>query len=90
MRILALAAAGGLTLAIGACSSDSPAENTAEALEEAAEYSNPAAANVLENAAEQVREENITDPAAAQQALEAAGNAQVPGRQPAPPPGNGQ
>ena len=78
MKKFALVAAFGLTLALAACGSDSPAENTAEALEEAAEYSNPAAANVLENAAEQVREENITDPAAAQQALEAAGNAQVP------------
>lgn len=55
--------------------SGSPSENTASALEEAAEHSTPEAANVLDNAAEQVREQNISDPAAAQQALEAAGSA---------------
>lgn len=70
------------SLALVACGRETPAENTAEALEEAAEYSTPEAAEVLENSAEQVREENISDPDAVQQALEAAGNAQAPG----PPP----
>jgi hypothetical protein len=74
--------AAATAFALVACGQDTPAENTAEALEEAAEYSTPEAAEVLENAAEQVREENITDPDAAQQALNAAGNAQTPG----PPP----
>jgi hypothetical protein len=51
------------------------AEVTADSLENAAEQSDPAAAGVLENAADQVRETG--SPAAAQGALEAAGNAQA-------------
>jgi hypothetical protein len=50
-------------------------ENTAEQLENAAAQSDPAAAAVLNNAADQVLEQNSTAPA--QGALEAAGNAQV-------------
>ena len=69
------------------------AEATAEKLEEAAEQSDPAAAEVLENAADEVRDGNAAAPASdgnsqAQQALEAAGNAQagtVPRPQSAPP-----
>lgn len=80
--------AAGLALILSACGGGSDrAENTAEALEAAADQSSPAAADVLDNAADQVREGNVTDPAAAQRALEAAGNAQAPA---APPPANGQ
>ncbi|HEY0627467.1 MAG TPA: hypothetical protein VGD10_12150 [Allosphingosinicella sp.] len=76
MRRLAFAAFG--TLALAACGGGEqrdPVENTAEQLENAAEQSDPAAAPVLENAADQVREQNSTAPA--QGALEAAGNAQA-------------
>jgi hypothetical protein len=65
--LLALAACGG---------QQSAAENTAEQLEQAAEQSDPAAAEVLENAAEQVRDQNSTAPA--NQALENAANASMP------------
>jgi membrane-bound lytic murein transglycosylase B len=78
MAFLALAACGG---------SQSPAENTAEALEEAAEQSDPAAAAVLENEADAVREQGAGG-ASAQQALDKAGDAQaatVPRPQKAPP-----
>ncbi|MDQ4087137.1 MAG: hypothetical protein M3177_03850 [Pseudomonadota bacterium] len=81
-----------LFLALVACGGGgSPAENTAGALEEAAEQSTPEAANALHNAADQIREQNVTDPAAADQAMQAAGNAQAPA-QPAPaqPTTNGQ
>ena len=78
MKPIAIAALPGLLLAAACGGSDGPVENTASALEEAAEYSTPQAANVLDNAAEQVREQNIADPAAAQRALQAAGNAQSP------------
>ena len=72
------AAAAAASLLLAGCGSEqSPVESTAENLEEAAEYSTPEAANVLDNAAEQIREQNLQDPAAAQNALEAAGNAQA-------------
>jgi hypothetical protein len=62
-------------LALAACGSGgTPAENTAAALDEAAEQSDPAAAQVLENAADQALEQNVSDP---QQALQQAGNAQA-------------
>jgi hypothetical protein len=62
--------------ALAACgSNDNAVENTAAQLENAAEQSDPAAAAVLNNAAEQVLEQNSTAPARG--ALEAAGNAQV-------------
>jgi predicted NBD/HSP70 family sugar kinase len=65
-----------LLLALAACGSgreQNPVENTADQLENAAEQSDPAAAEVLENAADEVREQNSTAPA--QGALEEAGNA---------------
>ena len=71
-------------LALTACSSgnDNPVENTAAQLDNAAEQSDPAAAAVLENRADQVLEQNSTSPA--QGALEAAGAAQVSGRNAGP------
>jgi hypothetical protein len=60
-------------LVLAACGGGGQAENTADRLEEAAEQSDPAAAPVLENAADQVREGNAN----AQQALQQAGNAQA-------------
>jgi hypothetical protein len=53
----------------------SAAGNAAEQLEDAAEMSNPAAAPVLENGAEQVREQD--NAALAQNVLQEAGNAQA-------------
>ncbi len=80
-----------LCLALAACGGgNAPAENTAQALEEAAEQSTPEAAASLENSAEQVREQNIADPAAADQALKAAGNAQAPQPPTPQPTTNGQ
>lgn len=79
--VLAAAAA----FALAACGSDSPAENSADALEEAAEVSTPEAANILENEADRIREQGVADPAAAQNALQQAGNAQAPA-----PPANTQ
>lgn len=60
-----------------------PVENTAAQLENAAEQSDPAAAAVLNNMAEQVIEQNSTAPA--QGALEEAGNAQLQTPAPSPP-----
>ena len=59
------------------------AENAADRLEEAAEQSDPAAAEVLQNAADEVSAGNMT----AQEAMQAAGNAQAAtvGDQAAPP-----
>jgi hypothetical protein len=63
-------------LALAACGGQQSApENTAEQLEQAADQSDPAAAEVLENAAEQVRDQNSTAPA--NQALENAANASM-------------
>lgn len=66
-------------LAFSACGGGggerSAADNAAEQLEDAAEMSNPAAAPVLENGAEQVREQN--NAALAQNVLQEAGNAQA-------------
>ena len=67
MRHIAMLIAAPLLLA--ACGGTSPQDNSAEALEEAAEVSDPAAAEVLENAAE-----NGMNP---QEALQQAGNAQA-------------
>ena len=69
-------------LLLSACGGQ--AETKADRLEEAAEQSDPAAAPILENAAEAVREGEGN----AQQALARAGNAQaqtLPGAQEAPP-----
>ena len=90
---LALAAALGLA----ACGGQSQAENTASALEEAAEQSTPEAAAVLENAADEVREQNVTAPigqpgSPGQKAMEAAGKAQAAPKAkaaPAAPPAQG-
>ncbi|TFI56821.1 hypothetical protein E2493_18225 [Sphingomonas parva] len=76
--ILALTAALGLS----ACGEKTPAENTAAALENAAEQSTPEAAAVLENQADQIRDQNVTAPISepgspGQQALQEAGNAQA-------------
>ncbi|WP_324751029.1 hypothetical protein SH591_06500 [Sphingomonas sp. LY54] len=64
--LIALAACGG---------SGDPVDNTADQLEAAADQSDPAAAQVLDNAADQVREQD--DPALANGALEEAANAQA-------------
>ncbi len=71
-------------LLLSACGGGGQAESKADRLEEAAEQSDPAAAPILENAAEAVREGEGN----AQQALERAGDAQartLPGTQQAPP-----
>jgi hypothetical protein len=76
MNRTALILAAAVTLA--ACGGpDNAVENTAASLDNAAEQSDPAAAAVLENRADQVLEQNSTAPA--QGALEAAGNAQASG-----------
>ena len=68
-------ALGLAALALVSCGGEQdPVENTAEQLEEAAEQSSPAAAEVLGNRADQVIEQNSLAPANG--ALEAAGNAQ--------------
>jgi hypothetical protein len=67
---------------LGACAGETPAENSADQLEAAAEQSTPEAENVLENGADAIREGNISDPAAVDAVLDAAGNAQA---LPAPP-----
>ena len=74
MRFSALIAFSSLALAACGGGGD-PVENKAAQLENAAEQSDPAAAAVLNNAAEQVLDQNSTAPA--QGALEAAGNAQA-------------
>jgi hypothetical protein len=83
-------------LALAGCGGQSPAENNADALEEAAEQSTPEAANVLMNAADEIRENNLSGApgqpgSPTQQAMEAAGRAQVSGNaqpsQPVPPKG---
>jgi hypothetical protein len=73
-------------LALCACS-QSPAEQNATALEDAAEQSDPAAAGVLENAADAAREgANVN----VQDAMQAAGNAQsAAGNAAAAPPSQG-
>ena len=68
-------------LALAACGSAgdgnrAASENVADQLEDAAEVSNPAAAPVLENGAEQIREQG-GDAADAQNVLQEAGNAQT-------------
>jgi len=71
------------SVALASCGgNDTAVENTAAQLENAAEQSDPAAAAVLENRADQVLEQNSTAPA--QGALEAAGNAQATGTQAGP------
>lgn len=90
----AVLAAVSLSLALVACGGGgSQADNAADQLEKAADQSNPAAAQVLDNAANQIRDQNVADAnAAVQQSLQEAGNVQAAGaggamqRQPVPPP----
>ncbi|HEX8579527.1 MAG TPA: hypothetical protein VF655_08020 [Allosphingosinicella sp.] len=81
-----------LALALAACGGSSEADNTAAALEDAASQSTPEAAAVLENAADQIQEQNVTAPISepgspGQQAMQAAGAAQAKAKAPtvAPP-----
>jgi N-acetylglucosamine kinase-like BadF-type ATPase len=69
-------------LVLAACGGGE-AEKSADRLEEAAEQSDPAAAEVLQNAADEVSAGNMS----AQEAMQAAGNAQAQtvGGQAAPP-----
>ena len=80
-------------LGLAACSGGgSQPDNTADALENAAEQSTPGAAAVLENAADQIRDGNVAAPldapgSPAQQALNQAAQVDNPaGATPAPPP----
>ncbi|MBW8910654.1 MAG: hypothetical protein JF564_01870 [Sphingomonas sp.] len=64
-------------LLLAACGK-SAGDRTADQLDNAAEQSDPAAAAVLSNAADNLRENDPASPAAdAQNALQAAGNAQA-------------
>ena len=92
MKITFPASALVVVLGLAACGQQSQAENNAEALENAAEQSTPEAAAVLENRADQIRDQNVTAPvdaagSPAQQALQEAGNAQAAAQagQAAPP-----
>lgn len=81
-RITAPAFALAALFGLAACGEQSQAENTAEALESAADQSTPEAAAVLDNRADQIRDQNVTAPIEApgspgQQALQDAGNAQA-------------
>ena len=69
LALLALTACGG---------GGSPAENTADQLEAAADQSSEPAADVLDNAADRIEEGDVADPnLAAEQALNEAANAQM-------------
>ncbi|HEY0412217.1 MAG TPA: hypothetical protein VGD66_03640 [Allosphingosinicella sp.] len=74
-------------LALAGCGGSSPADNAADRLDRAADQSTPEAANVLDTAADRIRDGNGADAnAQAQQALQAAGNAQAAARGSAPAP----
>ncbi|MBV8687932.1 MAG: hypothetical protein JOZ90_17040 [Alphaproteobacteria bacterium] len=76
--------------ALAACGGSSESDNAADRLDRAAGQSTPEAADVLENAADQVRDSNVADPdAAVQNALQSAGNAQAPRPGGAKPPAAG-
>jgi hypothetical protein len=81
--------------ALAACGGQSEADNTAAALEEAASQSTPEAAAVLENAADQIQEQNVRAPISepgspGQQAMQAAGQAQTKAQaEPVPPKSQG-
>ena len=69
-------------LLLAACGGGSEATSTADKLDQAAEQSDPAAAAVLENAADQARESGTNTAlgapgSPAQDAMNAAGNAQA-------------
>ena len=86
MTRIAISSIAALVLPLAACGGGGQAENSADQLREAAEQSTPEAANSLMNAADTIEQQNISDPAAVQQAMNQAGNAQVPqaaGPQPA-------
>lgn len=83
---IALALAGTAALTLSACGGGSQqqsgADNAAEKLDDAAEVSDPAAAQVLENGADRIREQGGANAAAeAQNVLQNAGNAQAQNRQ---------
>lgn len=80
MRSIPACGVAALAVALSACGTETPAENQAEALEEAADVSTPEAADVLENRAEAIEQSEVADPAAADAALKAAGNAQANGQ----------
>lgn len=66
-----------LALALAACGK-TPRDKVADQLDNAAEQSDPAAAEVLTNAAGQMRDDDTSNaPTSAQDALEQAGNAQM-------------
>lgn len=66
---------------LAACGGSEPAENAADRLDEAADQSGPAAEQVLENSADALRDAGNVNAAeadaAAQQALNEAGDAQL-------------
>jgi hypothetical protein len=79
----AVLAALGALLTAGCGGSKTPAENSAAALDNAARQSTPEAAGVLNRAASDIRDNNVSDPNAAQAAMQAAGNAQAAAKAPA-------
>ena len=74
---LSIAVPAAALLVLTACGGDGQAEQTADKLEEAADQSGPAAAAVLENAAEDIRDGSAAPGQAAQEAMQQAGNAQA-------------
>ena len=90
MKLSALIAASALAM-LSACGGggQSQSENTADQLESAAEQSDPASAEILENAADAARQQNGMEAAnTGQEALQQAGNAAsatVPPAQVPPP-----
>ena len=86
MNRIAISTLALLALPLAACGGGGQAGNSADQLREAAAQSTPEAANSLMNAADTIEQQNISDPAAVQQAMDRAGNAQAPqpgGQQPA-------
>lgn len=76
-KLSLLAALVPLGIALTACS-PTAADNSADQLDNAAAQSDPAAAAVLANEADRIREEDGIEPnGAAQEALQRAGNAQA-------------
>lgn len=86
IRFAAIAAA----LSLVACGGGEPADRAAGRLEEAASQSDPAAAEILENAADQIAEQDAMSAGAANAASDAAmrdaGNAQAAIVPPSPAP----
>jgi hypothetical protein len=69
--------AAGALLAAGCGGGGTPADNSAATLDNAASQSTPESAAVLNTAAQEIRDRNISDPNAVQSAMQAAGNAQA-------------